>query len=92
MTDDLNRDWSAGDGNYYEHADLYKRVQLLIIEDLMTTPIETRNAVGLFEIVEAREGWAAALISSRPEPDEQHLRIKGKLMVGSIPNRIATWP
>lgn len=45
MTDDLNRDWSAGDGNYYEHVDLYKRVQLLIIEDLMTTPIETRNAV-----------------------------------------------
>lgn len=65
---------------------------MLIIEDLMTTPIETRNAVGLFEIAETREGRAAVLIASRPEPDEWRLRIERELMVGSIPNRIATGP
>lgn len=65
---------------------------MLIIEDLMTTPIETRNAVGLFEIAETREGREAVLIASRPEPDEWRLRIERELMVGSIPNRIATGP
>lgn len=43
----------------------------------MTTSIETRNAVDLFEIMETREGRASALIASRLEPDERRLRIKG---------------
>ena len=72
--------------------DLYKRIRPLIIDNFMTTSIETRNAVDLFEIMETREGRASALIASRLEPDERRLRIKGEPMVGSLPDRGATGP
>lgn len=90
IMDDLNRRRAVGDGSYYERMDLYKRVQLLIVDDFMTTPIETRNAVDLFEIMEAREGRVATLIASQLEPNEWYLRIEGELMADSILNRVAT--
>lgn len=90
IMDNLNRCRSAGDGSYYERMDLYKRVQLLIVDDFMMTPIETRNAVDLFEIMEAREGRAATLIASQLEPNEWYLRIEGELMADSMLNRVAT--
>ena len=64
IMEDLNRYRAAADGSYYEHMDAYKSVQLLIIDDFMTTPVATRNAVDLFEIMEVREGRAATLIAS----------------------------
>ena len=70
--------------------DAYKTVQLLIVDDFMTTPIATQNAVDLFEIMEAREGRAATLIASQLEPNEWYLRIEGELMADSILNRVAT--
>ena len=70
--------------------DAYKTVQLLIVDDFMTTPVTTQNAVDLFEIMEAREGRAATLIASQLEPNEWYLRIEGELMADSILNRVAT--
>ena len=90
IMDDLNRCRAAADGSYYEHMDVYKTVQLLIVDDFMTTPVTTRNAVDLFEIMEAREGRAATLIASQLEPNEWYLRIEGELMADSILNRVAT--
>lgn len=90
IMDDLNRCRAAADGSYYEHMDLYKRVQLLVVDDFMTTPVTTQDAVDLFEIMEAREGRAATLIASQLEPNEWYLRIEGELMADSILNRIAT--
>ncbi len=90
IMDDLNRCRAAGDGSHYEHMDAYKTVQLLIVDDFMTTPVTTQNAVDLFEIMEAREGRAATLIASQLEPNEWYLRIEGELMADSILNRIAT--
>ena len=88
--EDLNRCRAAADGSYYQHMDAYKTVQLLIVDDFMTTPIATQNAVDLFEIMEAREGRAATLIASQLEPNEWYLRIEGELMADSILNRVAT--
>lgn len=90
IMDDLNRCRAAADGSFYQHMDAYKTIQLLIVDDFMTTPIATQNAVDLFEIMEAREGRAATLIASQLEPNEWHLRIEGELMADSILNRIAT--
>ena len=90
IMDDLNRCRAAGDGSYYERMDAYKRVQLLIVDDFLTTPIATQGAIDLFEIMEAREGRAATLIASQLEPNEWYLRIEGELMADSILNRVAT--
>lgn len=90
IMDDLNRCRAAGDGSYYERMDACKTVQLLIVDDFMTTPVTTQNAVDPFEIMEAREGRAATLMASQLEPNEWYLRIEGELMADSILNRIAT--
>lgn len=90
ICEDLNRSRAAGDGSYFQKMDGYKSVELLIVDDFMTTPIKTENAVDLFEIMEAREGRAATIIASQLEPNEWYLRIEGELMADSILNRIAT--
>ena len=86
LCDELNR----GDLSYYQRMDGFKSVQLLILDDFMTTPIATQNAVELFEIMEAREGRRATVVASQLEPNEWYLRIEGELMADSILNRIAT--
>ena len=90
ICEDLDRARAAADGSYYELMDELKTIPLLIVDDFMTTPITTRNAVDLFEIMEARENLCATLIASQLEPNEWYLRIEGELMADSILNRIAT--
>lgn len=90
IMDDLNRCRASADGSFYQHMDAYKTVQPLIVDDFLTTPVSTRNAVDLFEIMEAREGRAATHIASQLEPNEWYLRIEGELMADSILNRVAT--
>ncbi len=70
--------------------DRYKSVKLLILDDFLTTPIQTENSVDLFELLEAREGRRATLIASQLEPDEWYLRIEGRLIADSILGRVAS--
>lgn len=90
MFDELDRARVIGDGSYYQRMDALKSVQLLILDDFMTTPIATQSAVELFEVMESREGRKATIVASQLEPNEWHLRIEGELMADSILNRIAT--
>ena len=90
ICDDLNRARAAADGSYYEKMDAYKSVELLIIDDFMTTPISTQNSIELFEIMNDRENARSTIIASQLEPHEWYLRIEGELMADSILNRIAT--
>ena len=80
---------AAADGSYFEAMDGFKTISLLIIDDFMTTPISTQNAIDLFEILEARENKAATVIASQLEPNEWYLRIEGELMADSILSRTA---
>lgn len=48
IINDPNRCRAAEDVSYYLHTDAYKTVQPLIVDDFMTTPVTTQNAVGLF--------------------------------------------
>lgn len=87
---ELNRARMASDGSYCRAMDRFKSVKLLIIDDFLTTPIETVNSVGLFEILEAREGRRSTLIASQLEPNEWYLRIEGELIADSILGRVAS--
>ena len=90
MFDELDRARVIGDGSYYQRMDALKSVQLLILDDFMTTPIATQSAVELLEVTGSREGRKATIVASQLEPNEWHLRIEGELMADSILNRIAT--
>lgn len=70
ICDELNRARVEANGSYYEKLDIYKCVDLLIVDDFMTTPITTQNAIDVFEIMEAREGRCATIIASQLEPNE----------------------
>ncbi len=87
---ELNRARMASNGSYYRAMDRFKSVKLLIIDDFLTTPIETVNSVDLFEILEAREGRRSTLIASQLEPNEWYLRIEGELIADSILGRVAS--
>lgn len=90
LFDDIERARFAEDGSYYLKMDAYKTVPLLILDDFMTIPMSTENAITLFEIMEAREHRCATIIASQLEPEQWYLRITGELMADSILNRIAT--
>lgn len=90
ICEDLNRARAQGGTTYWETMDTYKTIDLLIIDDFMTTPITTQNSVDLFEITEARESRRATLIASQLAPEQRYLRIEGELMADSISNRITT--
>ena len=80
---------ARGDGSLYGAIDHLAKVDLLIIDDFLTTPIQDgRNVVDLFEILEAREGRGSTMISSQLEPDQWYLRINEDLCADPILNRI----
>lgn len=87
---ELNRARMSKDGTYFQLMDRFKSVKLLIVDDFLTTPIETVNSVDLFEILEAREGRRATMIASQLEPNEWYLRIEGELIADSILGRVAS--
>lgn len=87
---ELDRARAAAGGSHWRLIDRSKSVRPLIIDDFLTTPMGTANAVDLFEILEAREGRRANLIASQLEPDERYLRIEGELVAGSILGRVAS--
>lgn len=84
---ELDRARAAAGGSHWRLIDRSKSIRPLIINDFLTTPMGTANAVDLFEILEARR---ANLIASQLEPDERYLRIEGELVAGSILGRVAS--
>ena len=76
--------------HYYSFMDDLKSVQLLILDDFLTTPIATQNAVDLFEILEGCNEKVATLIASQLEPHEWYLWIEGESMADSILGRVAS--
>lgn len=88
---ELNRACMSKDGTYFQRMDRFKSVKLLIVDDFLTTPIETASSVDLFEIPEAREGRRATMIASQLEPNGWYLRIEGELIIAdSILGRVAS--
>lgn len=67
----------------------YKDVDLLIIDDFLTTPVTETECVDLLEVAEGREDRRATLVASQLEPEEWFVRIPSKVLAGSIVNRFA---
>lgn len=88
---DMFRDISVArtEGRLYDALDESSKPSPLIIDDLLTTPVESpANAVDLFEILEAREGRGSTLIATQLESDQWYLRINSDLCADSILNRV----
>ena len=88
--DRLNRSRAFDAASCYSFMDDLKSVQLLILDDFLTTPIATQNAVDLFKILEGHNEKVATLIASQLEPHEWYLWIEGGSMADSILGRAAS--
>ena len=89
--DDMFRetDVARSEGRVYDALDRFPGPDLLMLDDFPATPVESPpDAVGLFEMLEAREGRGSTLIASQPEPDQWYLRINSDLCADSILNRV----
>lgn len=89
--DDMFRetDVARSGGRVYDALDRLSGPGLLMLDDFPATPVESPpDAVGLFEMLEAREGRGSTLIASQPEPDQWYLRINSDLCADSILNRV----
>jgi DNA replication protein DnaC len=87
---DLIRDLDIARANddIYIEMDKIAEVDLLILDDFMTTPVSERGIIDLFEILEAREGCGATIFASQIDPAEWYLRIEAEVIADSILNRI----
>ena len=70
--------------------DLLKSAQLPIVDDFMTTPVTTQNAIDLFGVMKAHEGRRATIIASQLESNQWYPMLEGEIMADSILNRNAT--
>ena len=61
-----------------------------MLDDFLATPISTQNAIGLLEIIEAREGRHSTAVASQPGPEEWCVRAEGETMADSTLNCIAS--
>ena len=61
---------ARSEGTHHDLIHALKTVSLPVIDDFMTTPISTQSAVDLLEVVEARDGKAATIITSQPRPKD----------------------
>ena len=75
MLEQIDRARLDGQDEYYRKVDEFKTIQLLILDDFLTTPITAADSVLIFEIMETRNGTGTTLIASQCEPEQWHVRI-----------------
>lgn len=87
---DLVRDLdiARANGEYYGKMAKASEVELLILDDVFTTPVSERGIIDLFEIIESREGSGSTVFASQIDPSEWYLRIEAEVIADSILNRV----
>lgn len=88
MLEQIDRARLDGQDEYYRKVDEFKTIQLLILDDFLTTPITAADSVLIFEIMETRNGTGTTLIASQCEPEQWHVRISSELIADSTLSRI----
>lgn len=88
MLEQIDRARLESQGEYYRKVDEFKTVELLILDDFLTTPVTAADSVLVFEIMEARNGTGATLIASQCEPEQWYVRISSELIADSTLSRI----
>lgn len=65
-----------------------RRVDLLVIDDFLTTPIDTATAAVVLNILAARDSVASTLVTSQFEPKDWYKSLGDAVIAESILNRI----
>lgn len=79
---------SKGDGSHLKTIEKFGKVQLLIIDDLLLTPLSDPERRDLMEIIEDRYGSAATLIASQCPTKDWHQNIGDPTIADAICDRL----
>lgn len=64
-----------GEGNFEKVIKTYQRIDLLILDEFLLTPLASDQARELLEIIEARTSWGSVIFCTQFEPSDWYGRI-----------------
>jgi len=79
---------ARGDGLYKKVISHYKKVQLLIFDEWLLTPLNENEARDLLEIIEARHGESSTVFISQFSPAGWHQKIGEGTIADAVLDRI----
>lgn len=88
LIDELEAAKYAADGSYRKIVSKYKKIELLIIDEWLLTPISQNQAIHVFEIIEARLRNASTIFCSQYAPEGWHSKIENVQIADAILDRI----
>ena len=88
MLEEIDRARLDGQAAYYRKVDEFKSIDLLILDDFLTTPADAADSILIFEIMEARSSAGATLIASQCEPEQWYVRSGSELIADSTLSRL----
>lgn len=88
LIDELNAAKYSADGSYRKIVTKYKRIDLLIIDDWLLTPLSQEEAVHIFEIVESRIRNGSTIFCSQYAPEGWYSKIGNVQIADAILDRI----
>ena len=88
LIDELAAAKYAADGSYRKIVSRYKKIELLIIDEWLLTPLSQEDAIHVFEIIEARLKNTSTIFCSQYAPEGWHSRIENIQIADAILDRI----
>ena len=88
MLEQIDRARLESQSECYRQVDQFKSVELLILDDFLTTSATAADSVLIFEIMEARNETGATLIASQCEPGQWYVRTGSELIADGTLSRI----
>lgn len=79
---------ARGEGTFQKAMKLYKKANLLILDEWLLTPLTSSEARDLLEIVEARHKTGSTIFSSQFSPGGWHEKIGNDTLADAILDRI----
>lgn len=79
---------SRGDGSHLQTLEKFGKVQLMIIDDLLLTPLSDMERRDLMELIEDRYGSAAVVIASQCPTKDWHQNIGDPTIADAICDRL----
>lgn len=88
LIDELQAAKYTADGSYRKIVTKYKKIELLIVDDWLLTPLSQEEAIHIFEIIESRIRNSSTIFCSQYAPEGWHSKIGNVQIADAILDRI----
>ena len=88
LIDELQAAKYTADGSYRKIVTKYKKIELLIVDDWLLTPLSQEEAIHIFEIIESRIRNSFTIFCSQYAPEGWHSKIGNVQIADAILDRI----